>query len=147
MTFEEQLRDRIKKAPFNSTEKSILKTILGEIEQKKTGVQFGKPLADEVCHNIVKKTIQGNNETLGYLPEGDNRRTLYLEENEIMQSLLPAYWSVEQIRSVLPAEDVKAAKSEGQAIGLAMKTLKGLNAMVENDTVRSVVVELRKVSS
>ena len=146
MGFEQNLRDQIKGLKFNpetALERSILKTLLGEIQQKGAI----KPLSDESCHKVVKDTIETNNKTLAYLPEGDARRTAYLEENRIMQKLLPTYWTAEQIKAAVPLADIQAAKNEGMAIGVAVKALKALNAPVENDTVRSVVVELRKVSS
>jgi hypothetical protein len=143
MSFEQSLRDRINKAPFRSREKDLLKVVLGEVQQKSAG---GK-VTDEQGLAIVKKMAKANEETLGLLGAEDKRREQYEEENAILQSLLPNYLTVEQIVQRLTegglADEIKTAKNEGQATGIAMKKLKADNAPVEGDTVKQAVVKLR----
>ena len=40
MSYEEQIRERMSKAPHGSTEKNILKVVLGEVQQKSNIGQF-----------------------------------------------------------------------------------------------------------
>jgi len=139
MTFEEQLREKIKAAPFGSSEKNVLKLVLGELQQEMGNV------TDERGHSIVKKLITSNEECLGHLDQTDPRYAGLVAENEMLQSLLPQYWSEDQIRARLEADgvDVTSFSNEGQATGAAMKHLKGLGAPVEGGTVKSVVAAIR----
>lgn len=140
MSFEQKLRERITAAPFRSREKDILKVVLGEAQQK------GKFTDEQGC-NIVKSMLKNNTETLGLLAAGDSRRAQYEEENRVLQTLLPAYLSPSEIRAKLDeaglAEQIRAAKNEGQATGVAMKHLKGLQLPVEGDAVKQVILALR----
>jgi uncharacterized protein YqeY len=145
MSFEEKLRERLNKAPFRSKEKDLLKVVLGELQQKSAS---GK-VTDEQGLAIVKSMIKNNIEkVLPHLKEGDERKTVIEEENKILQALLPAYLTVEQVKELLAkyqglTEDIQAAKNDGQATGLAMKYLKSLNAQVEGETVKQAILELR----
>lgn len=141
MSFEEMLRDRIAKSPYGSAERNLLKVVLGDLQQKVTG-----SVTDEVAHAVVKKIIKGNDESLGYLPQGDARRAQYLAENEILADLLPKYLTADQIRESLEAAgiDVKSMPNEGQATGKAMQHFKAKNAPVEGQTVKEVVQAIRK---
>ncbi len=141
MSFEEELRNRISKAPHGSMEKNLLKVVLGEVQQKSAMDSF----SDEMGYSLVKKMIKANEENVGRLPSEDPRHQQFLEENKILDSLLPQYWSVEKIQQQLEADgvDVKAAKNDGQATGMAMKHLKSINALVEGDTVREAVARMR----
>ncbi len=144
MSFEQELRDRINKAPFRSKEKDILKVVLGELQQKSAS---GK-ISDETAHNYVKSMIKNNVEkVLAVLKPDDPRRAGYEEENKILQSLLPKYLTADEVEASLKAADlveqVKSAKNEGQATGVAMKHFKATDAKVEGDTVKAVVKKLR----
>ena len=139
MTFEEKLRNRIATSVFGSDEKNLLKVVLGELQRK----SVGKPVSDETGYNVVKGMVKANEEVLRRLRRDDQtRRDKYEEENEILVELLPTYWSAEEIRESLGQLDFSAINT-GQAMGLAMKHLKGLNAPVEGDTVKKVVEEMR----
>jgi protein involved in sex pheromone biosynthesis len=67
------------------------------------------------------------------------------EENRILSVLLPQYLTKSEIleKIVDIQNDIKGAKNEGVATGLAMKLLKGLKLPVEGDTVKQAVQELR----
>ena len=80
------------------------------------------------------------------LSETDPRRAKLLEENKVLTSLLPQYWTAGQIRERLQADGVndQGAKNDGQAIGMAMGHLKKINAPVEGQTVKEAVAEMRK---
>ena len=142
MSYEEQIRDRMSKAPHGSAEKNILKVVLGEVQQKSANA----PFTEEMGQAIVKKMMKANEETIPHLSETDPRRAKLLEENKILTSLLPQYWTAGQIRERLQADGVnlQGAKNDGQAIGMAMQHLKKINAPVEGQTVKEAVAEMRK---
>jgi hypothetical protein len=142
MSYEEQIRERMCKAPHGSTEKSLLKVLLGELQQKSNIGQF----TDEMGLAIVKKMMKANEETIPHLSETDARRAKLLEENKVLTSLLPQFWTAGQIRERLQADGVnrQGAKNDGQAIGMAMGHLKKINAPVEGQAVKEAVAEMRK---
>jgi len=142
MTFEEMLRDRIAKCPYGSSERNLLKVVLGDLQQKSAS---GK-VTEEIAHAVVKKIIKGNEESMGYLSEGDLRRAQYLNENEILSGLLPKYLTADQIRESLTTAgiDVSSMPNEGQATGRAMQHFKATNSPVEGQTVKEVVQAIRK---
>lgn len=137
MSFEQELRDRIKTSVVGSPERSMFKVVLGELQQK-------SDQKDEVGHAIVKKLVESNNKCLGYLKEDDPRYAQFVRENEILESLLPKYLSVDQIRESLTAAgiDVKSMP-EGQAMGAAIKHFKTTGAAVEGQTVKAAVAGMR----
>lgn len=141
MSFEQVLRDRIAKAPFRSREKEILRVVLGDVQQKHS-------VSDEQGYNMVRVMVKNNTEkVLPYLAEGDLRRAVLLEENEILATLLPAFLTNDQIlvhlvgASLTP--NIKDAKSEGQAVGVAMKFFKEKAFPVSGDDVKKVVQQIR----
>ena len=146
MNFEERLRERINAASFKSTEKDILKLVLGECQAVPVA-EMGK-MTDEKGNGIIKKLIKSNEETLGYLSKDDDRRSKLEEENEILAAFLPSYWSAEKIQAEFLnhesplCESITNAKSDGQATGIAMKHLQSINAPVEGQTVKEVVAAL-----
>lgn len=142
MSFEQQIRELMSKAPHASSERNLLKVVLGEVQQKSALA----PFTDEMGLALIKKMMKANEETIPLLSATDARRSNLLEENKILGRLLPQYWSVEQVRERLQADgiDIKRAKNDGQATGLAMQHLKKLNAPVEGQTVKAAVADIRK---
>jgi len=145
------MRDRVKVAmkSGNVVEKSILKLILGECDTLFNGAQQGgKPLTDEQVSKILRKVILTNNETLGYNPSED-KKVIILRENEILESLLPKRLTQYEIRQKVSSieADIKFAKSEGQAVGVAMKLLKENNESVDGNDVKAVVITIRSYCS
>lgn len=140
MNFEEKLREKIKVSEFRSPERDILRVVLGEIQRKTVGRQ----LKDEEGYTVVKQMIAANEEVLGKLEASDLRRGGFESENRILGSLLPAYWSEDQIHNELQKLDLASAQNVGKAIGMAMSHLKTLNAPVEGAKVKSVVTMLRE---
>jgi uncharacterized protein YqeY len=143
MTFEEALRSRINSTKFGSAERNLLKVVLGDVQ---LAAARGR-INDETCFGIVKKLIKGNEESLGHMSPDDTRRNQYLEENKVLQTLLPRYLTVEEIKNRLTQDSMidslKSAKSEGQAVGVAMSHLKKANLVIEGDTVKAAVQLLR----
>lgn len=115
-----------------------LQVVVGEIETAES--RTGKPLEDSQIHKIIRKIIAGNDETIEHRPDES-----LVAENVMLNAFLPQMWSQQQIVDAL-AEDhqaIQEARSDGQAMGIAMKTIKKLNAPAEADVVKSVVAQIR----
>jgi hypothetical protein len=148
MSLEESFRRKISELPYGSTDRNLLKLVLGEIQQIK------KTVTVEDVNTIIKKIIKGNEELMGMvdpeghlrLPEGDARRAQFVSENEFLSDLLPKYWNAIQVRESLDEHgvDVKSEEKEGEAIKKAISHLNGLGAPIDGKIVKEVVVEMRK---
>jgi len=147
----EQIRERLTIAlkSGNTEERDILKVALGEIQTLKE--RQGK-ITEEQCQKVIKKIIDGNNETIQVYAIGrwepDKKKKLE-NENVILQSLLPVFWTEQKIALFIMDNDkpycneICDAKSDGQAIGIAMKYLKQDGAIIEGKTVSEVVKQIR----
>lgn len=115
----------------------MLKVVLGEIETQEG--RSGKQLPDPDIHKIVRKTLQGIDEMLTYKP-GDCGLS---REKLTLTNLLPSQLDKMDILIELSfvVDDIKSAKSDGQAIGIAMKHLKG--KAVDGKDVANVVNGIR----
>jgi uncharacterized protein YqeY len=140
----DQIRLRVKDAmrAKRDLERDILRTALGEIQIAET--RAGKQLSDDEAGKIVKKLMKSNQETIDAATD-DKTKDKLREENEILDSLLPRGLSVVEIVAALAsvAGDIKAAKSDGQATGVAMKKLKADGATVDGKDVAEAVRVLR----
>jgi len=93
--------------------------------------------------------IAGNNETRGELEKrGQTTHDAYARlalENGYLEALLPATLDRAAIRRELEpiAAELKAAKADGQATGLAMKHLKQKGLAVDGGEVAAAVKEIR----
>jgi len=141
MSFEQTLKEKIAESPFGSDRRSILKLVLGEHQQ----LAAKQDMKDEHGHNIVKKIIESNDKSLGYLKEGDSRIQKLEDENDTLRELLPKYLSKAEIVGILRCEnlDLQSFKNDGQAVGVAMKHFKTTGQNVEGNTVKEAVAELR----
>ena len=141
MSFEQKLRDRINSTPYKNPDRDIMKVVLGEVQQLVTKVA---KISDEMCYGVVRGLMKTNDENISLLKVDDVRRQKYVRVNEVLQTFLPTYWSTDQIKDGLApiVEQLKATK-EGPAIGMALKHLKGLDATVEGDVVKTVVQTIR----
>lgn len=121
----------------NEVKKNILRVVLGEVSTLESRSE--EKLTEEQISKVIRKIIQANEETLRY---GASEK---LEsENKILNSLLPKTLCVSEIRQELVGiPEIKEAKSEGQAVGIAIKYLKGKQLTVLGEDVKSVVLELR----
>lgn len=120
---------------------SILRLALGEIQTAEA--RAGRALTDDEAAAVVRKLLKSNEETLAHA-QGEQRATLE-KENEILRSVLPAGLTPEQIAALLApvADAIKAAKTDGQATGVAMKHLKAAGASVQGNDVAAAVKKLR----
>ncbi len=120
---------------------SILRLALGEIQTAEA--RANKPVSNDEAVAIVRKIVKSNVETLAHaLPDA---RAALERENAILLSVLPATLTPAQIAELLApvADAVRAAKSDGQATGVAMKHLKAGGARVEGTDVTAAVKLLR----
>jgi hypothetical protein len=138
------LKDRIKASILTAVKakddvaKNILKVVLGEID---TQEGRGKDLTDEQIYTIVRKTLQGIEEMLTYKPGN----AVLLGEKAILTALVPTQLSREDIIAELTPklEELKGAKADGQATGIAMKHFKANKRDVDGTLVAEIVKQLR----
>lgn len=124
--------------------RDVLRLALGEIQTAEA--RKNAPTSDDEAAATIRKLIKSNEETLGLSAEGQSATALR-REIEVLSSLLPKQLSVEDIVAALAAdhEAIKAAKSDGQATGVAMKTLKASGKAVSGNDVTSAVKKIRGV--
>ncbi len=142
------LLDEIKAQMFramkagNVLEKEILRVAIGEITTE--AAREGRKGDDDEARAIVKKLMKSNDESLAADLAPDKRAGL-VEENRILSAFLPKSLGLDDIVGALAAvaEAVKAAGSEGQATGVAMKHLKASGANVNGKDVAEAVKRLR----
>lgn len=140
MTFEEKIRQDLADTPYSDKERrSLLKIIIGEMQR----IPPTQKRTDESGHKVIKDMIKSNATVMSYYDPGDHKYDALASENEVLTSFLPLYWSEAKVLESLAGVDLKACKNEGAAIGMAMKVLKGLDAPVEGETVKKVVLSLR----
>jgi uncharacterized protein YqeY len=125
--------------------KNILSLALGEIQTAEA--RANRSLNDAEAVAVVRKLLKSNEETLALGSErGEGSGAAALRrENEILASLLPASMSESDISSALSpvAEALRAARNEGQAVGIAMKHLKSAGAVVQSADVQKAVAKIR----
>ncbi|MGD0530574.1 MAG: GatB/YqeY domain-containing protein [Polyangiaceae bacterium] len=125
--------------------KNILGLALGEIQTAEA--RANRALTEDEATAVVRKLVKSNEETLAHATQATDeaRATELRREIEVLASLLPKALSLEAVVEALaPAADaVKAAKSDGQAMGVAMKHLKTAGAVVESAAVQEAIRRLR----
>jgi uncharacterized protein YqeY len=143
------LVDQIKARMFQAIktgqhlEKEILRVAVGEITTE--AARPGRQGSDEEAQAILRKLVKSNEETLASTTDEEKRATL-LKENEILAGFLPKSMTPEEIAAALApvVPQIKAAGNDGQAMGVAMKQLKSLGAVVSGKDVTLAIKELRK---
>ncbi len=127
-----------------TTKRNVLKVVVGEAEM--TALRKNQTVTDEIVIATIKKVVEGNSSTIalrvGILDW--NTQTLLLE-NEILTSYLPKSLTLDEVVGHLLGikNELTSAKSIGQATGLAMKTLKGLNLVVDSKIVIEALTAIR----
>ena len=142
------LLDEIKAQMFRAmksgavVEKEILRVAVGEITTD--AAREGRKGDDDEARALIRKLIKSNDETLATNPDAAKKSVLE-EENRILSAFLPKSLDVDAIVAALTAvkDGVRAAGSEGQATGVAMKHLKSLGASVNGKDVAEAVKRVR----
>lgn len=139
-TINTRIRSAMKEG--RTLEKEILRVALGEIQTVEH--RTSKDATDAEAEAIVRKLIKSNQETLASTTDAGARTQL---ENEIaiLDTLLPKTLSVDEIVAALAgvADAIRAANNDGQATGVAMKTLKATGAAVQGTDVSAAVKKIR----
>ena len=143
------LIDQIKARMFQAiksgahVEKEILRVAVGEISTE--AARPGRQGNDEEATAILRKLLKSNEETLASTTDAEKRAVLE-QEIEILATYLPKSLSVDEIVQALApvSAQIKAAASDGQATGLAMKQLKSEALVVNGKDVTLAIKELRK---
>jgi uncharacterized protein YqeY len=140
----ETIKHRLKDAMKNhrTVEKEILRVALGEIQTVEA--RGGAELPEGDIEKILRKLIKSNRETEAASEDAGQRATL-AEETAILESLLPKTLTVDEIVAALESvtDAIVAAKADGPAMGVAMKTLKQAGATVDGKTVTEAVRRIR----
>ena len=122
--------------------KNIVRLALGEIQTAEA--RTNRPVTDDEATAIVRKLVKSNEETLGLTTEAEAQATLR-KEIALLASLLPKTMGLDDIVLALAseAEAIKAAKSDGQATGVAMKHLKSSGVSASGNDVAAAVKRIR----
>jgi uncharacterized protein YqeY len=123
--------------------RNILGLAVGEIQTAEA--RANRALGDDEATAVVRKLLKSNEETLGLTGADDARAPALRREIEVLASLLPKSMSIEQIAEALGAvaDAIRSAKSDGQAMGVAMKHLKAVGAVVGAADVQQAVKRVR----
>lgn len=141
MSLQETIRKEIVQTTKMKMEaqKNVLKVVLGEMDLQAS--RSGKQLTDDDGYRIIRKTLQGIEEMLTYKPNDPK----FEAEKATLKALLPKEVSIYDLKVSLTAktEEIRTAKSDGQATGIAMKFFKENNISVDGNVVKKVVSEIR----
>ena len=122
--------------------KNILRLALGEIQTAEA--RTNRSVTEDEATAIVRKLVKSNEETLGLTAEPEQAETLR-KEIALLASLLPKTMSVDDLAALLApqADAIKAAKSDGQATGVAMKHIKASGVTASGNDVAAAVKRIR----
>lgn len=122
----------------DETKRNILRLVLTECELIENRGQSVDPV------KVIQKLIKSNEETLSYNP-GDDVVTKLEKEISIMEEYLPKKLTKADIMTILSPleEQIVNAKNDGQAIGIAMNTLKKVGGIVDPSEVKTVLGKIR----
>jgi uncharacterized protein len=122
--------------------RDVLRLALGEIQMAEA--RAGSATSEEEAAAIVRKLVKSNEETIAAAGEGERATTLR-HEIEVLREVLPKTMSVDEIAAALAgqAEAIRAAKSDGQATGVAIKHLKSAGGRFEGNDVAAAVKKIR----
>lgn len=140
----EELKKRITSSmkEGDTVARDVLRLALGEIQTAEA--RKSATLSEEEAAAALRKLVKSNEETLG-LTTDEGRAAALKKEIEVLTSLLPKGLSVDEIVAALASQidAIKAAKADGQAVGVAMKHLKSTGASVAGNDVQAAVKKIR----
>jgi len=146
LTDEIKQRMRTAMQAHDSVARNILGLALGEIQTAEA--RANRALAEDEAIAVLRKLVKSNEETLGHAKDDPARTAELRREIEILAALLPAALTPAAVAGALApvADALRAAKSDGQAMGVAMKHLKSTGAVVEAAVVQEAVRAVRSSS-
>jgi uncharacterized protein YqeY len=145
MDLQAMLKEAVKSR--NDLARDLLRVVMGEVSTRR--VRTGKEPSEEDVYGIIRKLIASNAETRKELEQrGQTGHEAYERlgrENAYLGGLLPRGLDRAAVRKELEpiAADLKGAKNDGQATGLAIKHLKQKGLAVPGEEVAAAVKELR----
>lgn len=118
---------------------------LAQSEVQALEARAGRTLTDDEAFGALRKLVKSNEETLAASGDKPEERAVLAREIQLLTELLPKTMSTAEIAAALApiADALKAAGSDGQATGLAMKHLKTSGAQVSGTDVAAAVKTLR----
>lgn len=137
----EDLKNEIKKAMKSKDliRRDILRILVSDSETQ--AIRQKKQVTDELVHSTVKKIIRGIDDTIDALTKK------LLAEKSILEEYIPKVLNKDKIKSFLICkslvEPIIAAKNDGMATGIAMKSFKKENLPVSGKDVQNVIKEIR----
>lgn len=141
----DEIKARMKAAMVARDEvaRNVLGVAFGEIQTAEA--RANKALGDDEAIAVLRKLVKSNEETLAHAKDDATRTAELQREIEILSALLPKPLSADAIATALApvADAIRAAKNDGQAMGVAMKHLKSTGAVVDAPTVQQAIKTLR----
>jgi len=146
MSLLENLKNKLTEARRNKQgfEMSLLQTLIGDADLHRA--KTGKDVNDDEMEKIIRKMIKGIDETIQLVKQDSSVLPKLKQEKTYVNTLAGEVLSQEQIKVYLQEikNELVAAKSDGQATGLAVKYLKSKNLKALGNDVGVVVSSLRK---
>lgn len=145
MPLADELKTRVTAAmkSGDTATRDTLRTVLGEAQSE--AMRQKAEVTDQIVVGVVKKAVTGLKETIP-LAQKDGRDTKAQEaELALLEGLLPKVVDKGVVLVHLTAikDQLKAAKNDGQAMGVAMKSLKEAGLTVNADDVKAGVAAVR----
>ena len=145
MSLQEELKARVAAAMKGGDllTRDALRTVLGEAQAE--AVRRKGEVTDEVVLGVIRKAVTGLKETIPLARKGGRDTARQEAELALLESLLPKAWDRNAVAAALAplGDELRAAKSDGQAMGVAMKALKAQGATTNPDDVKAVVAAAR----
>ena len=139
-TLKQRIADSVKAK--DATARDVLRLALSEVQL--ADARSGRPQSDDEVVAIVRKLVKANEETLALTDDAERAATLR-HELVALTALLPKTLSVSELVEALAEQRdaIRAAKADGQATGLAIKFLKGTDAVFQGSDVTEAVKAIR----
>ncbi|QDU22463.1 GatB/YqeY domain-containing protein [Urbifossiella limnaea] len=145
MSLHDDLKARVNAAvkAGDAATRDTLRTVLGEAQME--ALRRKAEVSDEVVLGVVKKGVAGLKETIPLAKKAGRDTAAQETELALLEGLLPKAWDRAAITAALEAvrDELRAAKNDGQAMGVAMKALKAAGAVTTPDDVKAVVAAAR----
>lgn len=144
MTLSCRIKEQIVKAMKSGDilSRDILKYTVSEIHAAQSRSKKG--ISEEEEQRIIRKIIITNDANMEYA-NSQEKLDILKKENEILMAFLPVVMNKKEIIEFLKPYylDIKNCRSDGQAIGIAIKAIKCDEKTADGNTVTEVVKEIR----